>query len=110
MANDVTNNPLILDTASTTATVITGDIKINAARWVVDADTAEDNEVILKNAAGRVILHSKVAEIGTAANAVYPDQTNFNPPLRAKGLIMHTLAAGTTLYVYHDGPNPIATT
>ncbi len=51
-----------------------------------------------------------IVAVGTAATAVYPEDVDFNPQLPASGLIVSTLAAGTKLYIYHDGPNPLKTT
>lgn len=108
MANDVLANPLILDTAGDK--LVSADIRITKIRLVWDAAPAGGDTATLEdNATGRVIWESILAAI-TGAGAILPDESSFNPPLRASGLNVGTITAGLKLYVYHDGPNPLKTT
>ena len=92
MSNDVTNNPLIIDTAS--ATVVTlNRLPIGWIRWVA-AGAAAGNGVTLKTAGGRVLWES----VATGANYVEAEHWNPDAPLVADGLACTTLAAGT-LYI-----------
>ena len=92
MANAVTGNPFILDTA--TATIIAsgtgGFVDVYAVRWtsgsLADAVQLEDGANVVKWSA-----------TGTVANAV--DQTVFNPPLTFNGLRCSVLGSGK-VYVY----------
>lgn len=101
---------MIIDTAAATK-VITSPIEITKIRWILDTGSEGGDTAVVKDGdSGRVIYESVLAAVGTAAAAVLPDDVDFSPPLLASGLIIDTLAAGTKLYIYHDGPNPLKTT
>ena len=108
MANLVNQNPLILDTASTTAVLITAAFKITKIRW--SEPTTVDHTAILKDKNGVEVWKGSLLDIATAINTLIliPD-SDFNPPFLIDGLIMHTLASGR-LFVYYDGPTPLKTT
>ena len=102
MANDVTGNPVILDTASTTAVVISNFFKIKAIVWDQGASGANTDACVIKDKHGAI----KYSQTILTGNLV-PQSIEFAPPLDCDGLIMHTLGHGT-VYVYWDGPQPIA--
>lgn len=92
MSNIVNTNPLVLDTASTSAVVDSRNLTICGVRWV--GGTTAGHQCILKNAAGQT-LYSMVA---TAAN--YSEESQLKTWAR-EGVIMHTLGSGI-LYVYFE--------
>ena len=101
MANELTCNPLVIDTAAAT-TVVSGYLQIQAIRLVdTGNDIADSDSVVVTNAAGKVIWRHHVTTPGMIANV----QTVFPKPINVKGLIVSTLTHGT-LYVYFDGPQP----
>ena len=100
MANDLTNNPLVLDTASTTAIVVSNMIKITKVVWAGGALAAADTMVLKdKNSKFKV-------EMGTST-ADDDHQQDFYPPLISDGLIAHTIGNGA-VYVYWEGSQPVA--
>ena len=97
MANDITNNPLLLDTAAATSiTAIT--FVATKIRWV--GATTAGHTVSITNAGGTV----KFAGEATGAN--YSESEHFDPPLIFEGLIMPTLASGK-IYIYCQSKIPI---
>ncbi len=97
MANDITGNPLILDTAASTV-LTTHNIEPTLIRWV--GGTTAAHTCVVTNAAGIVIW----ASVANAASFI--DQTIFPPEFNFSGLVMLTLASGK-LYIYHAGPVPV---
>jgi hypothetical protein len=100
MANDITNNPLVLDTASNTAVVISNRIKITSVVWAGGTIVAADT-MVLKDKDGKIKV-----EMGTST-ADDDRQQVFIPPLPSDGLIAHTIAHGT-VYVYWTETQPVA--
>lgn len=100
MANDLTSNPIVLDTASTSVVLISKQFRVTKVVWAGGAIAAA-NTMVLKDQNGK----TKV-EMGTSTADDHKDM-NFTPPLKFDGLIAHTIAAGT-VYVYVDpsGPKP----
>lgn len=90
MANDVSGNPLILDTANTSAVVDPRGLIIDKFRWV--GATTAGHQAVVKDGRGKVIFDS----VADAANFV--DESHDRAV--AKGLIMHTLASGK-IYIYY---------
>jgi hypothetical protein len=88
MANDLTKNPLKIDTA---ATILTGKaFRVRSFRWV--AKTAQaGNELIVEDTAGRVVFHS-VAAAANHMDVYMPGDMIVN------GLVVDTIAAGV-LYI-----------
>jgi hypothetical protein len=107
MSNLLDQNPLIFDAASTTAVVITDRVKITKIRW--SEPTTVDHTAILKDKNGKELWKGSLLDIGTATNTLVliPD-SDFNPPMIADGLIMHTLGSGR-LFVHYDGAPPLKT-
>ena len=87
MANNLTNNPWILDS---TGVVTTDMIRVKGIRWT---GAGSGNTVILKDAAGHVVWNS----VGNAANYVEADGISFTPGLNWNGLTVDTIAAGVLL-------------
>lgn len=107
MANDLTSNPLVVDTAAATA-VISSYINITKIRWYDSgADIAEGDQAIVQNAAGKAVWAHRMGGVGTVADLVPPVSDDFNPPLPQKGLIVPTLTHGT-LHIYWTGRQPTA--
>ncbi len=92
MSNDITVNPIVIDTAAA-GTITTNTFKIYKIRWVSTSSTAGDNAEV-QNAAGTVKWEGLS---DTATN--YVDESTFDPPLIMAGLIVPTLDDGT-LYIY----------
>jgi len=104
MANDLTNNPLVLDTAAATA-IVSNLIHITALKWTVDAGGADNDTCVLSDKNGKV-LYEEILNVATNGTLQAPP-INFVPPLKANGLIMTTLSGGK-LYVYWEGNQPVA--
>ena len=97
MSNAITGNPIILDTASTTAVVVSNAFLVSAIKWTIDAGGTDNDECILKDKNG-VIKYHEILNIVTSG-PVQAVPMNFNPPVLFDGLIAHTLSGGT-VYVY----------
>lgn len=99
MANDITSNPIVIDTAATTA-LTTVTFHVTAIRWVSASASAGD-AISLKNAAGKEVY----ATVASGSN--YVEESHFDrPPIRFVGLIPATVGSGT-VYLYVDGKVPI---
>jgi len=106
MSNDVTNNPLILDTAADN--VVTGPLRITKIIW--DAGDTPADVAQIEDGSERVIWKRTLQDVGTAANVYMPPlESDFVPPLLVTGLSVGVLDSGV-VYVYHEGPNPVKTT
>lgn len=104
MANDLTNNPLVIDTPAATA-VISSYISITGIRLVDSAnDIADGDQAIVHNGASKVVWEHRTTTPGMIGGDM---QTSFNPPLVQKGLIVPTLTHGK-LYIYWTGKQPTA--
>lgn len=91
--NDLTGNPLVVDTASTTVPVWTAQAgRIQSVRWV--GGTTAGHTAVIKDAAG----HVKWAAVATAAN--YTDETDFWEPLTVKSQILVSTLGSGILYIY----------
>ena len=104
MANDLTNNPLVLDSAAATV-IVSNLIKITALKWTVDAGGTDNDTCVLSDKNGKVV-YEEILNVATSGLLQAPP-INFNPPLKVNGLIMTTLSGGK-LYVYWDGQQPVA--
>lgn len=101
MANDITGNPLVIDTAS--ASVITSYVFTAwAIRWVNGTTAGHTISVQDKNS------KIKYATVASAAN--YVEESHLISPksesLVFDGLLVPTLASGT-IYIYVDSAVPI---
>jgi hypothetical protein len=101
MANNLTGNPVIVDTAAATP-LLTGMLNITKIRWWDSgADIAEGDSAIVQDAAGAVVWSHRAGGIGTVADLVPPVESNFVPGHAIKGLLIPTLTHGT-LHIYLD--------
>jgi len=91
MANSVTTNPLVLDTAGV---VLTGPVSIKAIRAVYGADA---DDVELSDAGGNSVFLGKATTIATAGNA---DGITVPGGIKINGLTATTIDSGTVVYVY----------
>jgi hypothetical protein len=90
MANDLTGNPLIVDTAASTV-LTTENLYVKSIRWVAPAAVA-GNAVAVKTPAGKMLWES------TAAGANYVEEalieanweTGFQVPTLATGVLYIT--------------------
>lgn len=100
MANDISGNPLVLDTASATS-VTTKTFVAWMLRWV--GATVAGHTVSVQNDASKV----KWASEGSGAN--YVEETHFDgKPVIFEGLKVPTLSSGT-IYIYVFDKIPIGT-
>jgi hypothetical protein len=98
MSNDVSSNPLIIDTAATT-TVISNKFHVTAIKWTVDNGGADNDTVVLQDQHGKV-KYEEILNIVTSGPVQAPP-INFNPALLFDGLICPTLSGGK-VYIYFD--------
>jgi hypothetical protein len=97
MANDITCNPLIIDTAAATA-IVSNVIHITNIRLVDSGnDIADGDQAILTNLAGKTVWEHRVTTPGMVGDL----QTPFSPSFKVAGLICPTLTHGK-VYVYYD--------
>lgn len=97
MSNDITNNPLVVDTAGATA-ITTVTFVATKVRWV--GATTAGHTVSVQNNSGI----AKFAGEATGAN--YTESEHFDPPLIFEGLKVPTLASGV-IYIYCQSKIPI---
>ncbi|MDH4235607.1 MAG: hypothetical protein OEW25_01445 [Nitrospira sp.] len=92
MSNDITGNPYIVDTASSTL-VTARRLRIQSVRWVSVAASAGD-AVSVQNALGQVLWSSSATGSNYAEAQNWPHES----PLVADGLKVPTLGSGS-LYI-----------
>lgn len=100
MANDVTKNPLVLDTAADD--ILTGDLWIQSIIWDANDGTADD-VAQLEDGSERVIWKRTIKDVGTAANQFIPPMPcdTFPGGFKVKGLSLGQIDSGV-LYVYYN--------
>ena len=101
MANDVTRNPWIIDTASATALIAAGtEVKIRNITWVDPGASAAD-EAVVADGSGRIIWR----RVAAGANNYSAEEFHGIRGRTIDGLQVPTLAAGGTLYItfHQDG-------
>lgn len=108
MANAITGNPIIIDTASTTAIVVANPFRVSAINWVIDTGGADNDEVILKDKLGVVKYHN-IINITTSGSTQPNGPISFPVPVLFNGLIAHTLSGGT-VYIYLADANNLSAT
>ncbi len=102
MANDVTSNPLIVD--STGSMIATSYLKIQKIRW---AGAVASKTITLKDRTGKVRWKAATG----AAFAGEGVDSDFNPPLQMDGLTVEDISTAGTLYIYlTDCTVPVKTT
>lgn len=88
MSNNVTRNPLYIDTASATA-VITGRIEITKIRWV-SASAAAGHQCVIQDGAGLPVWES----VAPADDHIDSDGWTDDNPLVVVGVTVPTLSSG----------------
>lgn len=104
MANQLTGDPIILDSASTSAILTRTQFRVHAVNWVIDSGGADNDELILKDAAGVVKYHD-IINI-TTSGVTQGGFKSFVKPIKFNGLIAHTISGGT-VYLYLFDSNDI---
>ncbi len=97
MSNDITANPLYIDTAAA-GSVTTITFVITKVRWV--GATTAGHTVSVRNGNSQVLFAAE------ATGANYTESEHFDPPLIVESLIVPTLASGI-LYIYCKSKIPI---
>lgn len=100
MANDITLNPIVLDTVSTTS-LTTRQFAVVKIRWYAPSASA-GNAVSITDSAGTV----KWQSIATGSNYVEESSWDLDAPLEFSGLKLPTIATGT-VYLYLKGKVPV---
>lgn len=111
MANDLTLNPLVFDTAAATVAV-TSLIHISKIRWVdYNNDIADADQVIVQDKNGKPVWEARCTTVGAGTTTPPGAETDFSAlPLKVNGLIVTTLTHGK-LYIYLDAsrsPIPVS--
>jgi hypothetical protein len=103
MANQLTGNPLILDTAA--ATVLTNTaFRVSSIKWTVDNGGADNDTCVLTDKNG-VVKYEEILNIVTSGPVQAP-QMVFPVPVLFDGLVCLTLSGGKC-YVYLAEANHI---
>lgn len=98
MANDITCNPIVIDTPAAT-TIVSNMIHVTCIRLVDSAnDIADGDQAIVNNVAGKTIWEHRTTTPGMIGGDM---QTQFVPSLPVAGLVCPTLTHGK-VYVYYD--------
>ena len=101
MANNTTNNPLVIDTASGVA-VTAAQFAVIGIRWVAPA-AVSGNLVTIQDQ----LANTKWVSVANQGNYVEGDKFPLDKPLLFNGLLVPTLQAGT-VYIYVSSKIPIA--
>ena len=96
MANVITGNPIILDTAAATVVVSTPFL-VSAIKWTVDNGGADNDTCVLQDKKG-VVKYEEILNIVTSGPVQAPP-ISFVPPVLFDGLICPTLSGGK-VYIY----------
>ena len=105
MANELTSNPLIIDTGAATV-LVTSFLKVQKFRWI---PSAAAQAVVVKDKNGVVRWAGNT--IAAATEVGQNPDSNFTPPLKMDGLIVSTLTSGSVLHIYLDDVSiPVKTT
>lgn len=96
MANVITGNPIIIDTAAATVIVSTPFL-VSTIKWTVDAGATDNDTCVLQDKLG-VVKYEEILTVITSGMTQAPPIT-FNPPLLFNGLICPTLSGGK-VYIY----------
>lgn len=88
MSNDISTNPLVIDS---TGSLTTKNVEISLIRWVGATDTS--HTVVIKNAAAKTIWASSCPVVGTVDNSPMP------PEFQSAGITIGTIGSGT-VYIY----------
>ena len=99
MANDISNNPLIVDTAGASA-ITSRTFKAYKIRWV--GGTTASHTAVIQNAAGRQLIKFQANGADYSESESFPDDSR----LVFEGLIVPTLGSGE-IHIYVEGKVPI---
>lgn len=99
MANDLTNNPLVVDTADAGA-ILNNPVRITAIVWDSGTSGAAGDRAIVKDKNSKLKWS---ATLGVAKDT--RNSPEFSPSLYSHGLIVPTLSNGTLL-IYLEGQVP----
>jgi hypothetical protein len=99
MANSLTGNPIVVDTAGAGTLLLTR-FEVVRIRWVSAGASAGDT-VSVQDQHGNV----KFASVAAGANYVESEGWHYNSPLVFDGLKVPTLSSGT-VYIYVRGKVP----
>lgn len=103
MSNDITQSPIILDNANTTAVVISQLFEITKVIWQSGASGIAGDQLVLKDKNAKIKLDITLdASKQTKEISFHPDY-----PLQMAGLIFHTCSHGT-VYIYTKEKAPFA--
>jgi hypothetical protein len=100
MANDITTNPIALDTVSATS-LTSRQFAVVKIRWYAPSASA-GNAVSITDSSGTV----KWSSVATGSNYVEESSWDLDSPLVFDGLKVPTLATGT-VYLYPKGKVPV---
>jgi len=101
MANVITGNPLILDTAADNIIAAGTKVMISKIKFF---PTDKDQTCQIEDAAEVVKSKQTTTDIGTATNAILPEpESDFDPPLYCDGLSLGVLTAGS-VHIYLARP------
>ena len=96
MANVITGNPIIIDTAAATVVVSTPFL-VSTIKWTVDNGATDNDTVVLQDKLG-VVKYEEILTLVTSGT-LQAQPITFNPPLLFNGLICPTLSGGK-VYIY----------
>lgn len=95
MANNVTSNPLIID--STGTLVVTGQMNVQKIRWV---SPVANKTITLKDRKGAVKFQYVTGAGATPTEPVVVPDSDFNPPLPMDGLTVEDISSAGTVHIY----------
>ena len=96
MANVITGNPIIIDTAAATVVVSTPFL-VSTIKWTVDNGATDNDTVVLQDKLG-VVKYEEILTLVTSGPVQAPP-ISFVPPVLFDGLICPTLSGGK-VYIY----------
>lgn len=109
MANVVTQNPIIIDTAGASA-VITQPLRVRKFVWDAVGHATDDHVCSVKDKNGVQKWKRTLTSLGTVGELVSAQSEDFDKGvLNMDGLIVDTLGGGV-LYVYVEDNPPFKTT
>lgn len=95
MANDLSGNPWIVDTAGVIAV---DPLRVTKMRW---HPNAADNDLLVSHGDGAVVWPIRAIAAASSNESVGCEEINFSPPFPFRGLKVVSIDAGT-LYVFRD--------
>ena len=108
MANLLSQNPLIIDTAAATA-IITQPLRVTKIMWDAIGHATDDHALTIKDKNGVIKYVRTLTSLGTVGELVSAQESDFNPPLVVDGLIVSVLGGGLVYIYVLDNP-PFKTT